>query len=75
MAQIPCTLVWVAVMVTGVPFGAQTAWLSWSRTGAPRERTRVAPLTHCATTHGAGAPETVKGHPVTVCGALIVVNG
>src|SRR3954471_19141601 len=75
MAQFPFTLVWVVVMVTGVPFGTQTAWLSWSRTGAPRERTRVAPLAHCATTQGTGAPETVKGQPVTMWGALIVVNG
>jgi hypothetical protein len=66
MLYIPFTRTWVATIDTGVPFGAQTAWLSWSSTGMPIERTRTAPVTHCAVTHGTGDPETLKGQPAIV---------
>ncbi|MET1052882.1 MAG: hypothetical protein ABWX65_09615 [Mycetocola sp.] len=65
----------MTVTVTGVPLGMHTAWLSCSRTGAPSERTRVAPLVHCATTQGTGDPDTLNGHPLTVWGAGAVVMG
>ncbi len=38
--------------MTGVPFGAQTAGLSASNTGAPPTRIRVAPTTNFAVTQG-----------------------
>ena len=37
---------------SGVPVGAQMAWLSSSSTGCPFDVTRVAAVTHCAVTHG-----------------------
>jgi hypothetical protein len=73
--QIPFTRVWVAATLTGVPFGAQTAWLSWSSTGEPCERTRVAPRTQDAVTQGTGDPLTLKGQPVTLWGPAIVAIG
>jgi len=42
----------VTVGMRGVPVGAQIAWLSISSTGIPFDKTRVAPLTHCAVTQG-----------------------
>src|SRR5689334_17361040 len=39
-------------MISGVPVGAQIAWLSSSSSGWPLEVTRVAELTNCAVTHG-----------------------
>jgi hypothetical protein len=35
-----------------VPVGAQTAWLSFVKTGVPPALTRVAALVHCALTQG-----------------------
>ena len=37
MLHIPVTLVWVATINNGVPFGVQNAWLSISSTGCPLE--------------------------------------
>ena len=37
--------------------------------------TRVAPVTHCAVTHGAGAPPAANGQPATTYGAAIVTVG
>ena len=46
-----------------LPFGAQTAWLSWSSTGTPPACTRVAAFTHWAVTHGRGPVGVVNGQP------------
>jgi hypothetical protein len=73
--HIPVTLVCVARIITGVPFGAQTAWLSNNKTGIPLEITLVAALTHWAVIHGLGAPETLNGHPATINGAGNVTIG
>src|SRR3954469_6766694 len=61
--QIAVTRVWVARISSGVPFGAQTAWLSSKINGWPFEVTRVAAVTHWAVTQGTGAPETLNGQP------------
>jgi hypothetical protein len=61
--HIPVTRVWVTVIISGVPLGAQIAWLSKRSTGTPLDKTRVAALTHCAVTHGLGAPEMLNGQP------------
>ena len=45
---------------SGVPVGAQVAWLSCSSTGWPIEVTRAAAVVHCAVAHG-GAPATWPG--------------
>jgi hypothetical protein len=39
-------------MISGVPVGTQTAWLSSNSSGWPFESTRVAELTNWAVTHG-----------------------
>lgn len=49
--------------MTGVPFGTQTAWLSSSTSGWPPDVTRVAPIIHCAVTHGVGEPPVTIGQP------------
>jgi hypothetical protein len=48
----PVTRGCVCTISSGVPVGAQIAWLSKSTTGCPVAKTQVAPLTHCALTHG-----------------------
>lgn len=48
--------VWQATAISGVPVGAQMAWLSWQSSGCPFEVTRVAELTNCALTQGPFAP-------------------
>jgi hypothetical protein len=63
------------VIVSGVPFGAQTAWLSNSRTGWPLLVTRVAPVIHCAVTQGVVTPPGAKGHAATAYGAVIRTEG
>jgi hypothetical protein len=45
-------LVWVVWICSGVPVGAQVAWLVASRTGTPLALTFVAAVVHCAVTHG-----------------------
>jgi hypothetical protein len=53
-------------MINGVPVGAQIAWLESTRTGTPLAKTRVAPVTHCAVTHGPfAAGGGGKAHPAT----------
>jgi hypothetical protein len=44
--------VWQATMTSGVPVGAQIAWLSWHSSGCPFDVTRVAELVNCAVMHG-----------------------
>jgi hypothetical protein len=73
--QLPITRVWAATGISGVPFGAQTAWLSISTTGWPFDITRVAATTHVAVTQGTGPPETLNGHPATTHGAVITTLG
>jgi hypothetical protein len=73
--HIPVTLVCVARIITGVPFGAQTAWLSNNKTGIPLEVTLVAAVTHWAVMQGLGAPEILNGHPATINGAGRVTMG
>ena len=62
--------------MTGVPVGAQVAWLSNNSNGCPFEVMRVAALVHCAVTQG---PLAVGGggnaQPATVYGAVIVTVG
>jgi hypothetical protein len=66
-SYIPVTLVWVIVISSGVPLGAQMAWLSNSNTGIPLEVMRVAAVTHWAVTHGSGLPTgVVNGHAAIV---------
>jgi hypothetical protein len=63
----PVTLVWVTVIMRGVPFGAHIAWLSSSNTGIPFDITRVAPVTQVAVTQGNGLPAGVtKGQPAII---------
>jgi hypothetical protein len=50
--QVPMTRVWVTTVCSGVPVGAQMAWLSNSKSGMPLESTRTEPVTYCAVTHG-----------------------
>jgi hypothetical protein len=66
--HVPFTRICVATMLTPVPFGTQIAWLSWSRSGIPLDRTRVAAVTHCAVTQGTGDPLTLNMHPAMVHG-------
>jgi hypothetical protein len=54
--HIPFTRIWVTTMLSGVPVGAQIAWLSCNNTGMPPARTRVAAVTHWAVTQGPLAP-------------------
>jgi hypothetical protein len=42
----------VTVINSGVPLGAQIAWLLSTTNGCPLEKTRVEPTNHCAVTHG-----------------------
>jgi hypothetical protein len=62
--------------MSGVPVGAQTAWLSNSRSGCPSAVTRVAAVTHCAVTHG---PLPLGGggiaQPATTYGAVAATTG
>jgi len=60
------TLVCVAAIVRGVPFGAHMAWLSSNKTGCPLEVTLVAAVTQLAVTQGDGEPDTLNGQPAIV---------
>jgi hypothetical protein len=42
---------------SGVPVGAQMAWLLCTSNGCPFEKTRVVPVIHCAVTQGPLAAE------------------
>jgi hypothetical protein len=46
------TRVWVTTIISGVPVGAQMAWLLCTRRGCPFDVTLVVPLSHCAVTQG-----------------------
>ena len=56
MVYIPVTLICVTAGISGVPVGAQIAWLSSNKSGTPLLSTRVAEVTYCAVTHGPLAP-------------------
>jgi hypothetical protein len=73
--QLPFTRTWVTAMISGVPVGAQIAWLSRRTTGTPPAVTRVAAVTHCAVTQGPLPPGGTKAHPATVYGAACVATG
>src|SRR5262249_19389169 len=73
---IAVTRVCVTVISSGVPDGAQIAWLSSSTSGWPFDVTRVDPVTHCAVTHGPLPPGGGgSAHPATTYGAVIVTVG
>jgi hypothetical protein len=68
--------VWVPVMMSGVPVGAQMAWLANTSNGWPLEVTRVAAVTHCAVTQGPlAAGGGGRAHPATTYGVLIATVG
>ena len=74
--QVAVTRVCVAATISGVPVGAQIAWLSNSSKGWPLEVTRTADVTNCAVTQGplpAGGGG--NAHPATTYGALKVTVG
>jgi hypothetical protein len=50
--QIALARVWVAAIMSGVPVGAQMAWLLCTRRGWPFEVTLVLPVSHWAETQG-----------------------
>ena len=63
-------------MTSGVPVGAQIAWLSSNRSGCPLDVTRVAPVIHWAVTQGplaAGGGGSVQ--PATTYGVASVTVG
>jgi hypothetical protein len=62
-AHMPVTRVCVTVISSGVPVGAQIAWLSNSSSGCPFDVTRTAPVIHCAVTHGPLPPGGTKAQP------------
>src|SRR5947207_1057973 len=74
--HIPVTRGCVTATISGVPVGAQIAWLSNSRTGWPRAITRVAEETNCAVTQGP-LPALGGGiaQPATTYGAAMVTTG
>jgi hypothetical protein len=55
-AHIPVALGCVTNISSGVPVGAQMAWLSSKSKGCPFEVSRVAAVIHCAVTQGPLAP-------------------
>ena len=75
LCYIPVTLVWVTVIINGVPLGVQIAWLSNKRTGIPLEVILVAAVVHCAVTHGIGLVPVTKGHPAITYGAGCMTIG
>src|SRR6185312_7772690 len=74
--HIAVTRAWLATISSGVPVGAQIAWLSNSSSGWPLEVTRVAAVTNCALTHGPfAAGGGGSAQPATSHGAGIVTLG
>jgi hypothetical protein len=70
------TRVWVTAMMSGVPVGAQIAWLLCTSNGCPLDVTRVVPITHCAVTQGPlAAGGGGSAQPATTYGAVIVTVG
>jgi len=65
VAYTPSSVVW-----GGIDFSAAEPPMrsSWSKSGKPLERTRVAAVNHCAMTQGTGPPLTLNGQPVTIHG-------
>jgi hypothetical protein len=61
---------------TGVLVGAQSAWPVNSSSGTPLVKTRVAPTTHAAVTHGPlAAGGGGSAQPATIQGAIMVTVG
>jgi hypothetical protein len=65
---------WVVMTSKPWPVGTQTAWLVCVMTGTPPAKTRVAPTTHCALTHG-GVEVLAKAQPATTKGVARVTMG
>ena len=75
MSQVPITRICVAITFSGVPVGAQMAWVVWRSTGAPPAKTRIAPTTHCAVTHGPLPAGGTNGQPTIAYGVGCVTMG
>jgi hypothetical protein len=70
------TRVCVTMVSSGVPVGAQIAWLSKSNNGCPFDVTRVAAVTYCAVTQGPfAASGGGKVHPAITYGEVIATVG
>jgi hypothetical protein len=68
--------IWLATMSSGVPVGAQIAWLSKQSNGWPFEVTRVAAVTNCAVTQGPfAAGGGGSAQPATTQGPAMVTVG
>jgi hypothetical protein len=66
----------VTMINSGVPVGAQIAWLLCTSNGCPLESTRVVPLNHCAVTQGPlAAGGGGNAQPATTYGAVINTVG
>lgn len=61
--------------MSGVPLGAQRAWLSNRSSGCPFDVTRVADVIHVAVRHGDGTPLTLNAQPATIQGGATAVVG
>src|SRR5579871_4929129 len=63
-------------MSSGVPLGAQMAWLLSTTSGCPLDVTRVEPTSHCPLTQGPlAAGGGGRAQPATTYGAMIVTVG
>src|SRR5271170_241031 len=76
VGHVAVTRVCVTVISSGVPVGAQIAWLESTTSGWPLEVTRTVPTIHCAVTHGPlAAGGGGNAHPATTYGGGIVTVG
>src|SRR5258706_7612237 len=66
----------VPAIISGVPLGAQIAWLLCTSSGCPFESTRVVPASHWAVTHGPlAAGGGGRAQPATTYGGASVTVG
>jgi hypothetical protein len=76
LAHVAVTRVCVTVIISGVPVGTQSAWLSSNNKGCPFDVTRNADVMNCALTHGPlAAGGGGNAQPATRYGVLIVTVG
>src|SRR2546427_13262908 len=74
--QMPVTRVCVTAMISGVPVGAQIAWLSSNNSGWPFEVTGVAAVMNCAVTlEPLAAGGVGRAQPTATGGAARVTVG
>jgi len=74
--QSAVTRVCVITISSGIPVGAQMAWLLCTTSGCPLDNTRVVPVTHTAVTQGPlAAGGGGSAHPATTYGAVISTVG